>query len=135
MPLHQESVQQIAKTYYNIDAVATALNGYEEQNFLLKAADGKKYIFKAAAGNINLAFINAQIAVTQHLAQTPVQSFFQEYLLNRDGAVVSFCIQESEVYYVRILTFLEGTFWVDEKRKTPVCMKAWVHSLVQWTKR
>lgn len=117
MPLHQESVQQIAKTYYNIDAVATALNGYEEQNFLLKAADGKKYIFKAAAGNINLAFINAQIAVTQHLAQTPVQSFFQEYLLNRDGAVVSFCMQESEVYYVRILTFLEGTFWVDEKEK------------------
>lgn len=118
MPLHQETVQQIAKSYYNIDAVATTLNGYEEQNFLLRATDGKKYIFKAATGNINLAFINAQITVTQHLAKTPVQPFFQEYLLNKEGAVVSFCTQESEMYYVRILSFLEGNFWVEEKEKT-----------------
>jgi len=118
MPLHQESVQQIAKAHYNIDAVATTLNGYEEQNFLLRATDGKKYIFKAATGNINLAFINAQITVTQHLAKTPVQPFFQEYLLNKEGAVVSFCTQESEMYYVRILSFLEGNFWVEEKEKT-----------------
>ncbi|HEX2846192.1 MAG TPA: aminotransferase class III-fold pyridoxal phosphate-dependent enzyme [Chitinophagaceae bacterium] len=118
MPLHQESVQQIAKAYYNIDATATALNGYEEQNFLLRATDGKKYIFKAANGNINLAFINAQIAVTQHLAKTPVQPFFQEYLLNKEGAVVSFCTQGDEMYHVRVLSFLEGNFWVEEKEKT-----------------
>jgi len=118
MPLHQESVQQIAKAYYNIDAVATALNGYDEQNFLLRAADGKKYIFKAATGNINLAFINAQVAVTQHLAQTSVQQYFQAYLLNKDGAAVTFCRLGSELYYVRILSFLEGNFWVDEKEKT-----------------
>jgi 4-aminobutyrate aminotransferase-like enzyme/Ser/Thr protein kinase RdoA (MazF antagonist) len=118
MPLHQETVQQIAKSYYNIDAVATTLNGYEEQNFLLRATDGKKYIFKAATGNINLAFINAQIAVTQHLAKTLVKPFFQEYVFNKEGAVVSFCNQGGEMYYVRILSFLEGNFWVEEKEKT-----------------
>lgn len=118
MPLHQESVQHIARSFYNIDSIATALNGYEEQNFLLRTTGGKKYIFKAAAGNINPAFINAQVTVAQHLAQTPVKQYFQEYLLNKDGAPVTFYTQGNELYHVRVLSFLEGDFWVDEKEKS-----------------
>lgn len=119
MSLHPETVQQIAKTHYNLNVAATALNGYEEQNFLLRAADGRRYIFKAAPATTGPAFIQAQVAVMQQLVQTSAGRCFQEHRLNTDGAAVTYCMQDHEGYYVRILSFLEGHFWVDEKEKSP----------------
>ncbi|MCD2424806.1 aminotransferase class III-fold pyridoxal phosphate-dependent enzyme [Niabella pedocola] len=119
MSLHPETVQQIAKNHYQLDAVATVLNGYEEQNFLLQTAGGGQYIFKAAPGNVNPAFIQAQVTVLQQLAQTPVRDYFQHCLLNGEGAAVTFYAQGDAGYYVRILSFLEGHFWVEEKEKSP----------------
>ncbi len=110
---------QIAELYYGIDASVKPLNGYEEQNFLLTTISGEKYILKVASQDFNLSLLQAQTAVINHLSTSSINRAVPSCIDNKDGNAITHVRIGNQAFYVRILRYLEGHFWVDETNKTP----------------
>ena len=62
-----------------VATVAQELNGYDERNFLLTDAAGKKYIFKIATDEHGYDFLDAQVKIINHLAVNCVSKKFQHF--------------------------------------------------------
>ena len=109
-----QEAEVFANKYYNIVAQGTLLNGYDEQNFLLTNNDGEKFIMKIANDSHNIHFLDAQVKIINHLSASEVGNQFQHFILNSSGEELTKIKIENINYYIRILTYLEGTFWVDQ---------------------
>lgn len=114
MELSLESVEQLAAQHYGLQVKAAALSGYDELNFLLTDNDGKKYIFKVATDEHGLSFLDAQLCMLHHLSKTQLAGQFQKFALNSDGIALTKIIVAGKNYYLRILSFLDGNFWVEQ---------------------
>jgi len=117
MNFSPEQGSLLAYEHYGITATARPLNGYDEQNFLLTAQDGNKYTFKIAGSDISRTFLEAQADVMHHLDHSSIQGGFPVCLENKQGKAITTITYEGKEYHIRILTYLEGHFWVDEKNK------------------
>ena len=62
-----------------------------------------------------MPFLDAQIKIINHLAISSLSKKFQIYLLNKENKELALYVQDGKNYYIRILTFWEGDFWVDCK--------------------
>ncbi len=108
-------IEQLAQEQYGLPVKAKALNGYDELNFLLTEYTGKKYIFKVATDEHVHEFLDAQVKILNHLSSSPVADKFQRYVKNSEGNELTNIVVNNKNYCLRILSFLEGTFWVDAK--------------------
>lgn len=117
MNFSAEQAVRLADEFYGITATARPLNGYDEQNFLLTTQDGQKYTFKIAGDDISRTFLQAQADVLRHLDHSSGRGGFPVCLENKKGQAITTIEYEGEAYYIRMLTFLEGHFWVDEREK------------------
>lgn len=115
MNISEEQISVLVNQLFAIDTRATLLNGYDELNYLLTADDGKKYILKIATDEHGYLFLDAQVKIINHLAKSNIADKFQQYLLNKDGSELTTIAVDGKNYYLRVLSFLEGTFWVDVK--------------------
>ena len=113
MDFTEQYIIEIANRYYQLDIYARALNGYDELNFLLKDKNGRQYILKIATEEHGYHFLDAQVKIVTHLSKSKISEKFQRYLPNTDGNEITTLIIEEKKYFVRILSFLQGTFWVD----------------------
>lgn len=113
----EQEVQQLALESYGLAVTAKALNGYDEYNYQLTGADGKKYILKIATDEHGLPLLEAQVSILNHLSQTSSAAGFQQYLLNTEGKAITTLVRNEKEYYLRVLSFLEGTFWVQAESK------------------
>lgn len=114
----EQEIEALVKVYYRIDAKAKALTGEYEFNFLLIAADGTKYIFKAASDEHSFDFFDAQVKIVQHLSQSGVADKFFRYIPNNAGELMTVLQKDDRKYYLRLITFLEGEFWVNVKERS-----------------
>lgn len=112
-----KEAEEIANKYYNLKTKATVLNGYDEQNFLLTNSDGIKLVLKIANDFHNIHFLDAQVKIIDHLSESELSKNFQHIILNTEGESLTKIIVDDINYYIRILTYLEGTFWVDHSNK------------------
>ena len=85
MKFSSELIKEIAKDHYKIDVAVQALNGYDEQNFLSTDNESEKFILKVATDEHGLSFLEAQIKMINHLAESNLSGKFQHFLLNREG--------------------------------------------------
>lgn len=118
MIFSETTIQDLVKEYYGQTVTAKALNGYDELNFLLWNDKNQKFILKVSNESHPLPFLEAQIAIIQHLKNSSISNCFQHFSINKHGEELTKIVRNSKIYYIRILNFLEGTFWVDEKNKT-----------------
>ena len=117
MEFTPKEIQYLAKQYYQLEVDVKSLEGYDEQNFLLRNKQGKQYIFKIATKEHGPYFIEAQVAIAAFLSNTRQAGKFQKYLVNTDGKEITIIQQNGKDYYLRVLSFLDGTFWVDQKER------------------
>ncbi|WDF65919.1 aminotransferase class III-fold pyridoxal phosphate-dependent enzyme [Flavobacterium sp. KACC 22763] len=110
-------IQDLVKEHYGLNVIVKALNGYDELNFLLSDDKNEKYILKVSNESHSFPFLEAQAAIMRHLAKSDISDCFQHFCLNAKGEELTQIVTDSKTYYIRILNFLEGTFWVDEKNK------------------
>ncbi len=91
------------------------LGSYDDQNFYVKTADGNKYIFKIANTREIFGLLSAQNEAMKHLnADKTVSLEFPVPILNKEGNEIAKLEDEQKnVYLVRMLSFLEGTFLGD----------------------
>jgi len=109
-----QEAEVFANKYYNIIAQGSLLNGYDEQNFLLTNNNGEKFIMKIANDSHNIHFLDAQVKIINHLSESELSRNFQHLILNTEGEPITKIIVEEINYYIRVLTYLEGTFWIDQ---------------------
>jgi len=118
LQISTEEIKQLVKTHYGISVSAKTLHGYDELNYLLSDDHGKKFILKIANQNHGYYFLDAQVEILKHLAGSNIASYFQKYLLNTERRELTSLKINNQTYYLRILTFLEGKFWVESKKRT-----------------
>ena len=111
------TIENWVANYYGIEVKASMLNGYDELNFLLVEKSGKKNILKVSNSSHDYFFLEAQVKILQHLAKSDLAAQFQVYTLNKKGETLTEIIVDEQTYYIRILSFLEGSFWVETPTK------------------
>ncbi len=120
MHFNETFIRQLANDQYGLDIKVSRLKGYDEENFLLEDRVGKKYILKVATEQHNYGFIAAQVAVLQHLSGTDLKDMFQQIVPDIQGNPIFTVKHSGAVYYIRVLTYLDGIFWADHKDRTDV---------------
>lgn len=109
-----KEIQSLIKTHYLLDMVSIEeINGYEDQNFLLRTEDGTKLIVKATVNPVNPAFLAAQMQVLEHLRQKDKTIGVQDVVRNSQGDGLTIANMDNKTVYLRILSFLNGTFMGD----------------------
>ena len=110
-------VESLTAEHYGLTVTAKALSGEYEFNFLLTAKDGTKYIFKAASDEHSFDFFDAQAKIVQHLQQSGIADRFYKFIPNLAGDPMTIVNTDNKKYYLRLLTYLEGEFWIHAKEK------------------
>jgi len=108
-------VEALVSEHYGLSVNARALNGYDELNYLLTAGDGRRYILKIADPSHDPGFLEAQVSILRHLADSPVADRIQRCLPDKRGNALVALEEAGQRYYLRLLNFLEGEFWVERK--------------------
>jgi 4-aminobutyrate aminotransferase-like enzyme/Ser/Thr protein kinase RdoA (MazF antagonist) len=118
MSFTEREIESLIKKYYKLDVTAKSLTGEYEFNFLLTTEDGTKYIFKAASDEHSYDFFDAQVKIVQHLSQTEVADKFFQYIPNLSGELMTVLQKDGRKFYLRLITFLEGEFWVNTTHRS-----------------
>jgi 4-aminobutyrate aminotransferase-like enzyme/Ser/Thr protein kinase RdoA (MazF antagonist) len=114
---HSE-IEDLIRDHYGIKVKAQALNGYDELNFELTDAHSKRYILKVSEEAHGLGFLDAQVRILNHLAASPVAHYFQQYILNHDNEEITRVWKGDSEYYFRLMSYLEGEFYVTHAGKS-----------------
>jgi 4-aminobutyrate aminotransferase-like enzyme/Ser/Thr protein kinase RdoA (MazF antagonist) len=118
MTFSEATIQDLVKEHYGLNVTVKALNGYDELNFLLSNEKNEKYILKVSNESHPFPFLEAQLKIIQHLTKSTISDCFQHFSINKQGEELTKIVSDSKTYYLRILNFLEGTFWVEKEDKT-----------------
>ncbi len=70
-----------------------------------------------------LHFFYAQVSIVNHLQKSPVAGYFQQYFLNTDGSEITKLTKGGTDYYLRILSYLDGGFWVTYANKNDILLE------------
>ncbi|MBW4362365.1 aminotransferase class III-fold pyridoxal phosphate-dependent enzyme [Flavobacterium taihuense] len=118
MKCTEAHIQQLAKEHYGLSVTAKMLNGYDELNYLLTDTNNKRFILKVSDAIQPYPFLDAQVKIIKHLSNSPLASKFQQFCINTQGEELTPIIEDGKKYYLRILSFLEGCFWVEKTNKS-----------------
>jgi len=113
MIFSEQQVQQLVKQYYGMEPAIKPLTGEYDFNYLLKDTDDRKYILKIANDEHRYDFFDAQVKIVNHLSTTDVSAEFSKYIKTIDGNELTILVQNGKMYYMRLLSFLEGEFWIN----------------------
>ncbi|KIC03872.1 aminotransferase class III-fold pyridoxal phosphate-dependent enzyme [Flavobacterium sp. PL02] len=122
MIFSETDIQQLTIEHYGLSATVKALDGYDELNFILTDEKNQKYILKLSDENQPYPFLDAQVKIIQHLSKSPLADNFQQFSINKNGEALTQIIRDNKTYYIRILSFLEGTFWYEEQKKSSTAL-------------
>ena len=109
-----EEASQIAQEYYSISAKASKLDGYIDENFILKTSSGEKFLLKISSEE-NSEHLDFQIEILKHLSTKSLDISLSEVVPNKEGNLLT-SIQNNKT--ARVLTWLPGRLWATVKPKT-----------------
>ena len=112
-------IATLLESHYGIYGTIKELEGYDELNFLVQTTDQKKWIVKIANASHVFSFVEAQTKILSHLSQTNLSNYFQKPLLNNQEKNITYIQKENTPFCIRVLGFLEGTFWYELKNHAP----------------
>lgn len=116
MILSEQYIKDLIHTHYAMDVYAIKkINGYEDHNFLIEDASGGKFIAKLTPNPDNLAFLEAQLEVMDFLRAMDKEIKIQEVLPNLNDKHLTVVHADDKTFYLRVLSFLDGTFIGDLK--------------------
>ncbi len=114
MTFTEQELATLIQQYYPLQiATITQINGYEDQNFVVKDPAGMAYIAKLSLNAASPAFLEAQLAAMQHLRKKDPAIGIQAVISNKEGKALSLINHTDGILSLRLLSFLEGTFMCD----------------------
>jgi len=97
----------LARQLYGIDGGASPLPSERDQNFLLRAADGNRFVLKIANATDDRALLDAQNAALAYVGRRP--TLCPRPVPALDGALITQVTAASGTrHFVRVLTWIEG---------------------------
>ncbi|MFZ9661013.1 MAG: aminotransferase class III-fold pyridoxal phosphate-dependent enzyme [Chitinophagaceae bacterium] len=123
MKIAEWKIKEWISEYYGLDVSITPLNGYDELNYLITDTNENKYILKIADNSHDPYFLDAQVSIIDHLQHSSQAGQFQKYIRGRDGEAVIPVRVEDHTFRIRLLSFLEGSFWVDIHERSDLLLK------------
>lgn len=109
-----EQASKIAFEYFNITAKASKLNGYVDENFLLKSASEEQFLLKISSEE-NIEQLDFQVEILKHISTKKHAVSLPEVVLNNKGNSLS-KLQNNKT--ARVLTWLPGRLWTTINPKT-----------------
>ena len=110
--------QQIAQDIFGIQGQLTPLPSERDQNFLLHAESGDKYVLKIANATEEIALLEAQNLAMTHLNQHGVTCPQVIHSNSRKG-IREIKSSTGETHAVRLVSYLPGTPYGEVRRQTP----------------
>lgn len=117
MRFNKTEAEKLVRVYYGLNVKAKSLTGEYDFNFLVTSDEGTRYIFKIADSRNSPHFLDAQVKIINHLAHSPLDDKFSRHILNLQGDELTIHEVGEEKYFIRLLSFLEGRFWLNLKDK------------------
>ncbi len=99
----------IAASHYGIQAQVRPLVSDRDQNFQLNAHDGNKYVLKISNGTEQLQFIDFQNCALLHVSKQDPTFPSPRVIPARDGQLHCSVQHNGKTYFVRVLSWLEGS--------------------------
>ncbi len=115
-----EEASQIAQTHFGIAGELTPLVAYEDQNFKVVAKDGSAWVLKIARAGTSADTLDLQNQALVYLEARHPEMNCPCIVPTFSGALMQSVKGRGHLsHYARMLSFLEGTFWVDAGPHTP----------------
>ncbi len=105
---------QIALEHFKIKALATRLNSYVDENFLLETNSGEKFLMKISKED-NAERLDFQIQLLEHLSHKELPFQIAKSVLDKTGNALS---KISNDKTVRLLTWIPGRLWATANPRT-----------------
>ena len=123
------AVEALVRRLYGIEGSARPLAGERDQNCLVQAADGSRYVFKISNPSEPTDVVDFQIAALEHIACTSPEQPVPRVVRTLQGATHgTVVLTEGIQTRVRMLTYLEGV-QIRETRRTAAQRRAMGSSL------
>jgi len=100
-----DQAETLAKDFYGLTAIASALPSERDQNFLV-ATESEKFVLKIANELEQRQLLEAQNDVLAHLA--PQVSFTPHVIETKVGELITPVLTKSSSHLVRLVTFISG---------------------------
>ncbi|TCC97780.1 aminotransferase class III-fold pyridoxal phosphate-dependent enzyme [Pedobacter hiemivivus] len=117
MIVSEQYLKELLHKHYNMEKLSSIekILGYEDQNFLIQDAEGKKLIAKVTTDLLDPYFLEAQLKAMAHLRKKDKNIRIQNVLANSDGGAYTVLEVDGNILYLRVLSYLDGTFMGDLK--------------------
>lgn len=112
--INSEKASQIAKDHFNINAKATKLEGYEDENFMLETNSDEKFLLKISK-EADVERLDFQVKMLGHLAKKDLPFYITKTILNKDQEPLS---KIAATQTARLLSWLPGRLWAQTNPKT-----------------
>src|SRR2546423_1626865 len=100
---------RLASELCGVESSAAALPSERDQNFLLTAATGEKFVVKIANAGEDFEFLELQNQLIRFLAAAKIDLQFPQIVATKSGAeIASFAGSDGQKHLVRLLTWLDG---------------------------
>ncbi len=113
-----QRVTDLVKAFYGKEVTVKPLTGEYDFNYLLSDENGSRYIFKIASDEHGFSFFDAQVQILNHLAASEVSHLFNHHIKSIDNREIIVLDQEGKRYYLRLLNFLDGQFWMNLQHRS-----------------
>jgi len=111
--------EHLARELFRVNADASLLPSERDQNFLLTAPSGDRYVLKIANGGEHRAMLEAQNAAMAHVARRV--AFCPQVLATTEGDTIAFTPDGN--HFVRLVTYLDGTPLAKLTARTPALLE------------
>lgn len=116
MIISEQLLKELLHKHYQIEISSMEkIQGYEDQNFLLKDGEGRKMIAKVATDLLNPYVLDAQLKAMAHLRKKGNDIRIQDIIANVDGGAYTVFYKDGKAFYLRMLSYLEGSIMGDVK--------------------
>lgn len=107
----KQEAERFASSLYGLDAVATPLASYGDQNFLLDCTDGSRLVLKISNDQTSLAALDLQVQTFRHLAHHADGLKVPQVHLARDGTALLMVEspRQHTHHVIWMVTFLPGS--------------------------
>ncbi|MFZ1748694.1 MAG: aminotransferase class III-fold pyridoxal phosphate-dependent enzyme [Saprospiraceae bacterium] len=106
-----KDIEEFMGKHYRLSTSASPLPGEIDLNFLITADGTTKYIFKVAASETILEYIDFQEKLLTHLSKYASENAIPALIENSDGDKKTWITVDNEKRIARLLTWIDGRLW------------------------
>src|ERR1043165_3884423 len=130
--LNEADAVSIASELYALQSSAAALPSERDQNFLLTAANGERFVLKIANAGEDFEFLELQNQLIRLLGAAKIDLQFPQIVQTKAGAdIASIAGSDGQKHFARLLTWIDGQCLAQIQRHRRKLLSSLGHGLGQ----